>query len=344
MAKSLKNFITIREALSKFTARQIRIMFLLQQWDKPVNFSDQTLNEARDKENRINSFFARVAAAGRNFPVHSNPQKWDSNDHRLADSILSSQERVHRALCDNFDTPTAMEALEACISAVNQYFIEQQLPKFPLLLRASDFVRDILSIFGVVDNSVRGDGSDKSSAQENIVSEFVSIRDQIRELAAASKDPSLLQLSDKLRDDVFVRLGIKVVDGPKKTESWALVNPDDLRKEQEQKLAEKRNKDITKLENKRSVLVKDIAKYDRFRGPSIDERSILFSQYSQFDEEGLPVGDDISSSKRKNLKKDLEKFRKERSDFEVKGGHQFLLKLDSELREIDSQIKELKTD
>ena len=46
MSKSLKNFTTIREALQMHTPRQIRLMFLLQPWDKPINYSDQTLDEA----------------------------------------------------------------------------------------------------------------------------------------------------------------------------------------------------------------------------------------------------------------------------------------------------------
>lgn len=340
MAKSLKNFITIREALSKFSPKQIRIMFLLQQWDKPVNFSDQTLNEAKDKENRINSFFARVAAAGRNFPVHSNPQKWDTHDNRFAESILGAQERVHAALCDNFDTPTAMEALESCIASTNQYFIEQALPKYPLLLRASDFVRDILSIFGVMDGNVSSD----NTGNEALVEELVGVRDKIRELAGVSRDPSLLKLSDELRDDVFVKLGIKVVDGPKKAESWTIVSPDDLRKEQEQKASEKRNKELTKLENKRMVISKELSKFERLAGQSADERTVLFAQYSQFDEEGLPVGGDISASKRKNLKKELEKFRKDVLEFEKKGGINYFQELRRELGVIESDIETLRND
>ena len=47
MSKSLKNFITIRQALAGHTARQIRLMFLLAPWDKPMNYSDQTIDEAK---------------------------------------------------------------------------------------------------------------------------------------------------------------------------------------------------------------------------------------------------------------------------------------------------------
>ena len=47
MSKSLKNFITIRQALEDFTPRQIRLFFLLQPWDRRIDFSDQTVNEAK---------------------------------------------------------------------------------------------------------------------------------------------------------------------------------------------------------------------------------------------------------------------------------------------------------
>jgi cysteinyl-tRNA synthetase len=48
MSKSLKNFITIKEILKTSSARQVRIAFLLQAWDRPINFSDQALQEVND--------------------------------------------------------------------------------------------------------------------------------------------------------------------------------------------------------------------------------------------------------------------------------------------------------
>merc|ERR1719333_1139545 len=38
MSKSLKNFITIRQALEFHSARQLRLMFLMQQWDRGMNY------------------------------------------------------------------------------------------------------------------------------------------------------------------------------------------------------------------------------------------------------------------------------------------------------------------
>lgn len=52
-----------------YTARQLRIMFLLQQWDKPINFSDQTIAEAKDKVMMVASLrlFDDFVLAGNSF-------------------------------------------------------------------------------------------------------------------------------------------------------------------------------------------------------------------------------------------------------------------------------------
>ena len=337
MAKSLKNFITIREALEKFSPKQIRIMFLLQQWDRPVNFSDQTLNEAREKESRINSFFARVDQVGRNLPIATSPQKWDDRDKLLSEAIINAQERVHASLCDNFDTPSAMESIELCIGAVNQYLIEQsEWPKYPLLLRAKEFVSSILSVFGVIDET-GGGGSKTSDQLEQVVNELVSVRDKIREIAASAKNADLMALSDSLRDEVFVNLGIRVVDGAKSTDTWSLVNPEELRRELQVRQEEKRAKELARLENKKAILEKELSKWLRHSDLK-SAREILFSDFSEFDEEGIPLQGDLSSSKRKAMKKDLEKFCKERSEFESKGGLEYLGKLQSELADLYKQI------
>ena len=333
MAKSLKNFVTIRQALEKFTPTQIRIMFLLQQWDRPVNFSDQTLSEARDKENRIQSFLARVDQVGRNFAIATSEQKWDTVDHKLADAVLGAQERVHAALCDNFDTPSAMESIEGCIASVNQYLLEQPLPKHPLLLRAKDFVTSILAVFGVIDEKA----ATSSGQTEEMVAGLVRTRDRIREIAAASKSPELLALSDELRDELFVSLGIKVVDGTKGTDTWSVVNPDELRRDLETRRAEKQAKEVAKLENKRSILAKEVGKWERHANNN-SENAVLFPGVNEFDAEGLPVDAEMSASKRKNLKKEVEKFRKERTEFETKGGKLYFDKLVGDLDALTKEI------
>lgn len=54
MSKSLKNFITIQDALKKHSARQLRLAFLLHSWKDTLDYSDNTLNMAIQYEKFLN--------------------------------------------------------------------------------------------------------------------------------------------------------------------------------------------------------------------------------------------------------------------------------------------------
>ena len=62
MSKSLKSFVTIQQALEEHSPRQLRLMFLLQKWDKPMLYSDQAVSDARNKEALFKNFFGAVKA------------------------------------------------------------------------------------------------------------------------------------------------------------------------------------------------------------------------------------------------------------------------------------------
>ena len=46
MSKSLKNFITIQEALKQHSATQLRLVFLLHSWKETLDYSDNTMEMA----------------------------------------------------------------------------------------------------------------------------------------------------------------------------------------------------------------------------------------------------------------------------------------------------------
>lgn len=69
MSKSLKNFITIRQALEEFTARQLRLLFCLSPWGAPLTFNQQSRSEMVQKEATIKNFFLAVQA--RSAPARS---------------------------------------------------------------------------------------------------------------------------------------------------------------------------------------------------------------------------------------------------------------------------------
>jgi cysteinyl-tRNA synthetase len=60
MSKSLKNFITIDDALTRYTARQLRLSFLSTTWHAKLDFKDSSMQEVRISESVLNvSLFLR---------------------------------------------------------------------------------------------------------------------------------------------------------------------------------------------------------------------------------------------------------------------------------------------
>ena len=68
MSKSLKNFITIQEALKQNTARQLRLAFLLHAWKDTLDYSENTMGLAKSYEKNVNEFFLTVKHFMRSSP------------------------------------------------------------------------------------------------------------------------------------------------------------------------------------------------------------------------------------------------------------------------------------
>ena len=54
MSKSLKNFITIKQVLERYSARQLRLMFLQHSWSSTLDYSEQSMTEALQLEKFFN--------------------------------------------------------------------------------------------------------------------------------------------------------------------------------------------------------------------------------------------------------------------------------------------------
>lgn len=60
MSKSLKNFITIKKALESYTARQLRILFLMHNWTDVLDYSNATMEHTLHYERMLSEFFLTV--------------------------------------------------------------------------------------------------------------------------------------------------------------------------------------------------------------------------------------------------------------------------------------------
>eukprot|EP00040_Diaphanoeca_grandis_P034475 m.213818 g.213818 ORF g.213818 m.213818 type:complete len:925 (+) comp33159_c0_seq1:114-2888(+) len=328
MSKSLKNFITIEQALEKSTARQLRIMFLLQQWDKPMTYSEQAVDAAKKKEARFKSFFSVVSNYLKQDFLAATDRDigWALVDRALSTQLMETQVTVHEGLCANFNTAVAMGALDELIGYINKVFETAEAAKpqsrdlYPanyLLEKCALYITKLFRVFGVIEG---GDGIGfPQEGGQGVVAPFIdamlNFREKIRTAHRNKADPQeYLVACDELRDVVLVDLGVRVADVADATTGarWDMANPEEMRRELEQKKLKDLEKARGKIKNKMNSAIKKLEK-DRKASVAPDQ---LFrsDEFTEYDPNGLPTkrkdGESISGKAAKGFTKTFDKHAK----------------------------------
>ena len=103
MSKSLGNFFTVREVLSRYQPEVVRFFILRAHYRSPLNYSDQHLDDAKSALARL-----YIALKGREIP--STAIDWNG----------SHAQRFKDAMDDDFNTPEAVAVLFDLASEVNR--------------------------------------------------------------------------------------------------------------------------------------------------------------------------------------------------------------------------------
>jgi cysteinyl-tRNA synthetase len=121
MSKSLGNFFTIREIFEKsewseeVTGEILRYFLLSTQYRGPLDFSDQSLKEAKNALNGFYDLFARLAETG---------QGSTETDEEGSMDVGYASETFIRGMDDDLNTPVALAALQEWRSTWNKELIE----------------------------------------------------------------------------------------------------------------------------------------------------------------------------------------------------------------------------
>lgn len=336
MSKSLKNFITIKEILKKFTPRQLRLAFLLQQWNTQLDFKETLLAYVLNIEQALENFFRTVRALmNETEGVSANgghvPEKFNKLEIELLEKFQQTQQNTHLALCDSFNTPLVMQHIDNLVTQANIYIREVgQQPCSRLLGQIASWITSMLQIFGLDENghpNAVGWSSSKGSSSENTdampyIRAVSSFRDRVRELCIAKASPQeILKACDIFRDYDMAALGVSFNDRPQGSALVKLVDAEELIAAREQKLEEERAKQAKKAQAKAEQEKKQVERVMKGK-TSPSEMFKMFKEYLSFDEAGLPTkmrGEDgseidVPKSRKKKLQKEYaqqEKLHKE---------------------------------
>jgi cysteinyl-tRNA synthetase len=186
MSKSLKNFTTIHEALrekKEWTSRSLRIVFLLGEWRKGIEITDDMVQEGRSWEDRVDNFFLNALDG-----MEKTPNK--SSEPTVMRAPLETAERkIKEALLRSFLTKEAMYAISELITGYNSADKSQ----FTLgdHQKPAAMVTRMVNIFGLNGNgptdgtSIGWEGLALAEDVEMFVRPLSGARDQLRSAAIA---------------------------------------------------------------------------------------------------------------------------------------------------------------
>ena len=188
MSKSLKNFITIKEALNENASEVLRFFLISSHYRSPLNYSDEGLKEAKNSLDRLYNSLQELS--------------YETDEH------IPSQYsgKFHDAMQDDFNSPLAISVLFEMVKEINILKKEDKTTEASIL--ASELV-SLSNILGIL----LDDPENYFTSGIDLSNQDIEAAIEKRNKARKDKD---FELSDKIRDDLLKK-GITLEDKGTKT-------------------------------------------------------------------------------------------------------------------------------
>lgn len=180
MSKSKQNFLTIRDALAQYGYRTLRFFFLSQHYKTTVNFSPESLDQARKGLGRIEEFL-----------FNADPS---IDDVELSARIDSLRASIAAAVLDDFHTPRVVGAI---FEFINAAYAE----KVSMGVRVKKLFGELDGLF---DCFLPGEVESSDVVDGRPIADLVRLREDLRK----RRD---YQGADAIRDDLLAH-GVQVYD------------------------------------------------------------------------------------------------------------------------------------
>ncbi|SBT50655.1 cysteine--tRNA ligase, putative (CysRS) [Plasmodium ovale wallikeri] len=178
MSKSLKNFITIKNMLKKYTSNQIRILFILNKWDNFMNYNPngESMIQCIEIDKIFFNFFALINMKIKSFNLNNNNFYWNKKDTYLNNIFRETKNKIHNFFLDNFNTPEILLTIQKLITEINVY-LQNDNVQIGLLLELKHYINFITNIFGLTYNDLE---KNKSKEFDELLYILGSYRNNIR--------------------------------------------------------------------------------------------------------------------------------------------------------------------
>jgi cysteinyl-tRNA synthetase len=196
MSKSLGNFFTAHEILNKYSAESIRLFFNQTHYAGPLNFSEELLNAAQKRLEKISNLAAKITDEIKANKTTSVVPAIDIEKFRTG---------FESAMDDDFNTPQATAVIFDFVKEVNRIIAENENIDVSFYLKVKEFLTDTAgSVLGIIDFNELEKGGNTSSVENELIELLIKLRTQ----AKVNKN---FALADQIRDELK-SLGIILQD------------------------------------------------------------------------------------------------------------------------------------
>lgn len=198
MSKSLKNFIKVDELLKKGTARELRVMFLLQSYRGAMTYGEESLERAKTIEKKIFRYISLFSGATEETSISPLGEK----ELSMLEEFNKYVEEVDSAIKDDFNYPKVFSLIVELIGkagSIENKQINRQIAKY---------IKKVMHALGLeIKEAV-----EENKLQEQLVSCVSLFRNKIRTLTKESADKSkYFNACDDVRKEL-TEMGIIIED------------------------------------------------------------------------------------------------------------------------------------
>ncbi len=204
MSKSLGNYVSFDEILSRYTVDAFRYFYLSVHYRRPLDYTEQAMEVAQNSVNRLENTLDLVDDALRKEDKHLS---YGEREAGFLEAVKDHRLIFEAAMDDDLDTHGAIDALHALSGTINEY-VSGPTNK-GTLIKGETAYKKLLEALGLFEK--RGGGSDGLS--EELIGLVAGVRERLR----AEKNYAM---ADEIRD-LLGEAGVTLADTNEGT-SWKI--------------------------------------------------------------------------------------------------------------------------
>lgn len=226
MSKSLGNIFNMREAMERYHPEVLRLFMLQSHYRSPVDFSDESLSEARLGMERFYDTLRNIEkymTLGIDFSSVS-PRSLSGTDEEMYKKISTLPERFTEAMDDDFNTARALGYIFDVIRAINGYYADKNFKPTAealfVLNEGKTLIREVGKVLGLfLEDPEEYFEQDKKREADKLDLDIAEIERLIedRREARVAKD---WKKADEIRD-LLISKKVILKDTPERT-TWTV--------------------------------------------------------------------------------------------------------------------------